>query len=163
MFRRVGRSNGMGGKVGYHLALLALLVIITANLNGIWIRLGDYFGDPRHVYTALGGIINIGLVGYATGLIMLYWSAWRSGTLPDLVALILLPILPAAIPLMFVLPFLTSTWGVSQLYGIPLLWDLPQSLILGAGLAWLLLSAWLVTRGQGTSIRRQLSPIWAER
>jgi hypothetical protein len=51
-----------------------------------------------------------------------------------------------ALPLTFALPFITSTSPVSYVYGVALLWDLPQSLVLGAGLVWLALTAWLVTR-----------------
>ena len=145
MFRQTGRRSGVSGKVGYHLALLGLLVIMAANLASLMSGLNNYTGYGWLSYT-LGRSIYLALGGYILGLAMLYWGARRSGALLDLVEMVLLAILPVALPLTFALPFITSTSPVSYVYGIPLLWDLPQSLVLGAGLVWLALAAWLVTR-----------------
>jgi hypothetical protein len=150
MFRGIGRSSGMGGIVGYHLALLALLEIILANLTGLWIGISDYFGDTGPVHTALTWVTILGLTGYAIGLIILYWSAHRSGALKDLAEASLLAILPVAMPLTIILPALPATRPMTPLYGFPVIWALPDGIVLAAGLAWLLLSAWLVTRRPGT-------------
>jgi hypothetical protein len=48
---------------------------------------------------------------------------------------------------MLMLPFITWKWPVSSLYGIPLLWVLPQAVSLALGLVWLGLSTWVVRRG----------------
>jgi hypothetical protein len=147
MFRQTGRRSGVSGKVGYHLTLLGLLVIMAANLAGLMHGTSGYpSGYKWLTYTALERWIYASLGAYILGLAMLYWGARRSGALPDLVEMVLLAILPVALPLTFALPFITSTSPVSYVYGVPLLWDLPQSLILGAGLVWLALTAWLVTR-----------------
>jgi hypothetical protein len=147
MFRETGRRSGVSGKVGYHLALLGLLVIMAANLAGLMSGTNDYpAGYKWLTYTVLGRSIYAALGAYILGLAMLYWGARRSGVLPDLAELILLAILPVALPLTFALPFITWTRPVSQVYGVPVLWDFPQSLILAAGLVWLALAAWLVTR-----------------
>lgn len=150
MLRNTGRSSGRAGKVGYHLALFGLLAMILANLVGLWISLGDYFGDARPVYAVLEWVINIGMVGYVGGLLVLYFSARRSGALPEPAEVLLLTILPVAMPLTIMLPVLSATRPMTPLYGFPVVWALPQALVLGAGLAWLLLSAWLVTRRQGS-------------
>jgi hypothetical protein len=147
MFHETGRRSGVSGKVGYHLALLGLLVIMAANLAGLMRGTSGYpSGYKWLTYTALERWIYASLGAYILGLAMLYWGAWRSGALPDLVETVLLAILPVALPLTFALPFITSTSPVSYVYGVALLWDLPQSLVLGAGLVWLALTAWLVTR-----------------
>lgn len=147
MFRQTGRRNGVSGKLGYHLALLGLLVIMAASLAGLMRGTSGYpSGYNWLTYTALERWIYASLGAYILGLAILYWSAWRSAALPDLVELVLLAILPVALPLTFALPFITSTSPVSYVYGVPLLWDLPQSLILASGLVWLGLTAWLVTR-----------------
>jgi hypothetical protein len=150
LFRRTGRSSGIAGNVGYHLALLALLAIITANLVGLGIRVGDFFGDPGPTFTALGWVIRLALVGYAVSLVVLYLSAGRSGALPDAIGMVLLAILPMAMPLTMMSPFVFAPRPTTQLYGFPIVRALPGAVVLGAGPAWLLLSAWLVTRRQGT-------------
>lgn len=149
MFRGIGRSSGTAGKVGYHLALLGLLAIILANLVSLWISIGDYFGDTGPVHAALASVITIGLAGYAVGLLVLYWSARRSDAWPDPVEGVLLAILPVAMPLTIILPALPATRPMIPLYGFPAVWALPDAVVLGTGLAWLLLSAWLVTRRRG--------------
>lgn len=152
MFRTTGGRGGIGGKVGYHLALLGLLAVIVSNLVGVSISIGDYFGDTRPVFIVLEWLIKIGLVGYAAGLSVLYGSARRSGNLPDPVEMILLAILPALMPLAILSPFIYATRPMTPLYGFPVLWELPQGLVLTAGLTWLLLSAWLVTRRPRTTL-----------
>jgi hypothetical protein len=146
MFRRTGRRSGTVGIIGYHLALLALLLIIAVNLLGLMIGTSsDMIFSEGGAYTRLGWLIYSAVLGYLVGLVILYWAAWRSSVMPDVIEMVLLAILPMAIPLMFVLPFITSKWPVSQLYGIPALWVIPETMILAAGLIWLLFSSWLVT------------------
>ncbi len=147
MFRETGRRSGTAGKIGYHLALLGLLLIIAVNLLGLMIGTTDAPGYAVGLtYTRLGWLIYSALVVYIAGLLLLYLAAWRSGVLPGVVEMVLLALLPMAIPLMFVLPFITWKWPVSRLYGVPALWVIPETMILAAGLIWLLLSSWLVTR-----------------
>jgi hypothetical protein len=163
LFRGIGRSSGAAGKVGYHLALLALLAIITASLVGLGIRVGDFFGDPGPTFIVLEWVISLGLAGYAVSLGVLYLSARRSGALPDAIGLVLLAILPMAMPLTMMSPFNFATQPVTQLYGFPVVRALPGAVVLGAGLTWLLLSAWLVTRRQGTPTLPAAILSWAGR
>lgn len=151
MFRKTGRSSATAGRVAYHLLLLGLLAVIVANLVGVSLSIQGFAGDTRTVYTTLGWVINAALVAYAAGSLVLYFSARRSGALPDPAEVLLLTILPVAMPLTIILPVLSATRPMTPLYGFPVVWALPQALVLGAGLAWLLLSAWLVTRRQGSS------------
>ena len=163
LFREIGRSNGTGGKVGYHLALLALLAIITASLVGLGIRVGDFFGDPGSTFMALGWVIRVALVGYAVSLGVLYLSARRCGALPDAIGMVLLAVLPMAMPLTMMSPFVFATRPLTQLYGFPAVLALPGAVVLGAGLAWLLLSAWLVTRRHETPTLPAAILSWAGR
>jgi hypothetical protein len=139
----------MAGTFAYHLALVGLLLVLSINLMGLMIGTGsDAQGSADQLYASLGWLLNIALGGYAVGLLFLFWSAWRAGLRPDRVEMILLAILPLAIPITFALPFITWKWPVSEIYGIPALWVIPETIALAAGLAWLLLSAWLLTRRQ---------------
>ncbi len=147
MFRRAGRHSGVAGAIGYHLALLGVLVLIAANLLALMFGLGGYsdFAVGR-TYQRLGWLIYLGLGGYGVGLLLLYRAAKRYGLLPNVVDVVLMAMLPMAIPLTFVLPFIGSTQPVSPLYGVPMLWVIPEPLILVFGVIWLLLCAWLVNR-----------------
>jgi hypothetical protein len=147
MFRKTGRRSGSTGKIGYHLALLGLLLIIAVNLLALMFGANDMPGPVLNLtYSWLVRLVYVAILVYLLGLVLLYRAAWRSGVLPDIPGLILLGILPMAIPLIFVMPFITWKWPVSQLYGIPALWVIPDGVSLAAGLVWLLLSSWLVTR-----------------
>ncbi len=153
MFRKTGRRSGLAGKIGYHLALLGLLLVIAVNLLGLMVGTNNMPGPVVNLTSSwLVWLVYIAILVYLLGLILFYLAAWRSGVLPDIPEIILLGILPMAIPLMFVLPFITWKWPVSQLYGIPALWLIPDGASFAAGLVWLLLSSWLVTRKRDAPI-----------
>lgn len=147
MFRKIGRRSGTFGKIGYHLALLGLLLLIAINLLGLMIGTTNMPSPIMDLtYTRLGWLVYSAFIVYVVGLIMFYVTAWLSGVLTDVLEIVLLGLLPMAIPLLFVLPFITWKWPVSRLYGIPTLWVIPDEVSLAAGIVWLLLSSWLVTR-----------------
>lgn len=152
MFRKTGRRSGSTGKIGYHLALLGLLLIIAVNLLALMFGANDMPGPVLNLtYSWLVRLVYVAILVYLLGLVLFYLAAWRFDVLPDIPEMILLGLLPMAIPLMFVMPFITWKWPVSQLYGIPVLWVIPDGVSLAAGLVWLLLSSWLVTRKQDVS------------
>ncbi len=143
-FRQEGRSAGRGGVIAYHLALAGLLLVIMANLAGLSLQM--MADRPGSAGSSMAPLILLGLGLYLVGIVWLYRyrtfprtaSGWAEG--------ILLPLLPLGIPIALMLPFITWRWPVSNLYGIPLLWVLPHTLSLSLGLAWLGLSAWVITR-----------------
>ncbi len=47
----------------------------------------------------------------------------------------------------FVIPFITWTFPVGSLYGLPLLWELPHELSRAIGVVWLGLPVWVATKG----------------
>lgn len=53
--------------------------------------------------------------------------------------------LPPAIPITFALRFINSTRPIGEIYGIPALWVILETIILRAEKTWLLLSIWLIT------------------
>jgi hypothetical protein len=146
--RQAGRSGGFAGEAGYHLALAGLLLVILANLFGLMLMgnsPSDYLASSiRDVQMAA---IILGLGVYLLGIFFLYRDIPFAPTASGWAARLLLPLLPLAIPVTFMLPFITWRWPVSKLYGIPLLWVLPHELSLSIGLVWLALSVWVVTQG----------------
>jgi apolipoprotein N-acyltransferase len=145
--RQAGRSAGRAGWTGYHLALAGLLLVILANLVSLILNTSDDTARiATSIHSALLAAILLGLVSYILGLFFLYRAAPPARAASGWAALLLLVFLPLAIPLTFVLPFITWRWPVSELYGIPLLWELPQDLSLSLGVLWLALSVWVVTQ-----------------
>ncbi|MGW8249875.1 MAG: hypothetical protein ACWGO1_04475 [Anaerolineales bacterium] len=144
MFRQVGRSAGRGGVVAYHLVLAGLLLVIMANLAGL-VRTMQV-NAPSQASNAVAPLIILGLVVYAAGVVWLYRYVLPARAAAVWVQAILLALLPLGIPLIFMLPFITWKWPMSNLYGIPLLWVVPHAVSLSLGLLWLVLSTWVVTR-----------------
>jgi hypothetical protein len=144
--RQIGRSGGRAGEVGYHLALAGLLLVILANLAGVAL-LPPSGRISASIRTAQTIGILLGLGAYLVGLFLLYSDTPFGRTAPEWVWRLLLVLLPLAIPVTFVLPFITDKWPLSDLYGIPLLWRVPHSVSLSIGLVWLGLSVWVVTQG----------------
>jgi hypothetical protein len=145
--RQAGRAGKRYGRGGYYLALAGLLLVILAMLLAIMI--GTTPDEYRPVYITTAGLsagILIGLSAYLIGIIVVFLEARQAGGVPFWAQRILLTLLPLAIPLTFVLPFITWKWPLTELYGIPLLWEWPHALSLSLGLAWLALSLWVVTR-----------------
>jgi len=146
-FRQAGLSGGRVSGIGYHLALAGLLLVILANLASLMLTMES----PTPIISpssrsALMAAIILGLGAYVLGVFWLYREARFNTGVVGWMEHLLLPLLPLAIPVMFMLPFITWKWPVSSLYGIPLLWALPHALSLSMGLVWLALSVWLVTQ-----------------
>jgi hypothetical protein len=158
-FRQAGRSAGHGGKIAYHLGLAGLLVVIMANLAGLSLTM--QINAPSQISNKMAPLVVLGLGAYLAGVAWLYryWtvpktvSGWAEG--------IMLPLLPLGIPVALMLPFITWKWPVSNLYGIPLLWELPHAVSLSIGLVWLGLSVWVITR-QGVFFEPQVQIVSKE-
>lgn len=146
--RQAGRSAGRIGRIGYHLTLGGLLLVILANL--ISLMLGTE-PSPTGIASldrnALTTEIILGLGVYLLGLFLVYRDILFARTAPGWAPRLLLAFLPLAIPLTFMLPFITWKRPISDLYGTPLLWELPHALSMTIGLVWLALSVWVVTQG----------------
>jgi hypothetical protein len=156
-YRQAGRSAGVGGKVAYHLALAGLLLVIMANLAGLMLTMR--VDSPSAISLSLKPFLILGLGVYLFGVLWLYLYEPLPSTISGWMESILLLLLPLGIPLIFMLPFITWKWPMSNLYGIPLLWVLPQAVSLSLGLLWLVMSAWVVTRrgdssGQATALQK---------
>ena len=145
-FRQVGLAGGRAGRIAYHLALAGLLLIILANLAGLMLTLRISTASlARTAGSSIAPAIFLGMAVYLASAIWLYRSEPYSMTTSGWAERVLLLLLPLAIPLAFMLTFISWKWPVSSLYGIPLLWELPHAVSLSLGLVWLGLSAWVVT------------------
>ena len=147
--RQAGLSGGRFGRLSYHLALDGLLLVILANLVGLMqVMESSSASSANSNRSVLMPAILLGLGFYLVGLFFLYRDIRSARSAAGWAKRLLLTILPLAIPVTFMLPFITWKWPVSDLYGIPLLWVLPHTLSLSIGLVWLALSVWVVTQAQ---------------
>jgi hypothetical protein len=118
--RQAGRSAGRAGRIGYHLALAGLLLIILANLAGLRLGQDAYYGRiDASTHSTLVTAIVLGLGVYLLSLFISLFFLFRdtphSRTVPGWSSpgwtptawaqRILLVLLPLAIPLIFMLPF----------------------------------------------------------
>ena len=158
-FREIGLRSGKNGMVAYRLALLGLLLLIASNLVGFLIGTDSTFASDSFSYRLLDTGIILALGMYAVSLGLLYRAAHRSAALPALPEMLLLAVLPVALPLTLLLPFLSWLAPVSQVYGFPTVFALPDALVLALGVLWLLLSTWLVTRTAQTPARPDVALI----
>lgn len=143
--RQAGRSGGPAAQAGYHLALLGLLLVILANLGGLMAGMGDNLSSLKSTVRNLAPwMILLGLAAYLLGLFIIYRDLPPARRVSGLARRGLLALLPLVIPMTFMLPFITWTRPVSELYGTPLVWGLPHGVSLGLGLGWLALSVWVV-------------------
>jgi hypothetical protein len=76
----------------------------------------------------------------------LYWADNSAEKRPDMVSWIMLGLLTPLLPVMFALPFFTYTVTPSRVLGVPFLYGLPDGLVFGLGLAWLMACVWLILR-----------------
>ncbi len=150
-FRETGRRSGPTGNIGYHLALLGLLVVFSANLFAVMQGTNDDM-DSRLTEGILRWVIYLALGGYCVGALLLFWAARKAGALPGPLEIGLMIILPLAIPLALTMPFIDWKWPISSLYGVPVVFYLPRIIVFAGGLLWLLLCIWLVTRELQTPI-----------
>ncbi len=164
--RQAGRSTGRVGRAGYHLALAGLLLVILANLAGLEVvQEGLSRSIQETTQSFLPVMILLGLVAYLLGLCLSLWFRMiylkRAISLPrEILRGTLLALLPLAIPITLALPFITSKWPISVMYGIPFLWKLPHDLTLALGLVWLILSAWvIIQKADGTKPTARLGEI----
>jgi hypothetical protein len=150
--RQAGRSAGQTGRIGYHLALAGLLLVILANLVGLMMGMDSRYGriDSTSRSVLMTAIV-LGLGAYLVGICLSFFVLQREPLFarnpPAWAPRLLLALLPLAIPLTFMLPFINSTWPVHDLYGNRQLWELPHTLSLSIGMVWLALSVWVVTQG----------------
>jgi hypothetical protein len=147
--RQVGRAGGQSGKIAYHLALAGLLLVIMANLAGLLRTMQTSLPyNAGSASTSPELALMVGLVAYLLGVIWLYTYRQLPRTVSGWVALILLTLLPLAIPMVLLLTYLSWRWPVTSMYGNPLVWQLPHGVSLSLGVVWLVLSVWVITRGE---------------
>jgi hypothetical protein len=147
--RQVGHSGGIAGETGYHLALAGLLLVILANLASLLLSMNSSSGHVASSRLVVEiAAIALGLGAYLLGIFLLYRDIPFARAVTGWASRLLLAFLPLAIPVAFMLPFISSLWPISTLYGIPLLWVLPHELSLSIGVVWLALSVWVVTQDE---------------
>jgi hypothetical protein len=147
-YRQLGRLAGRGGKIAYHLALAGLLLVIMANLVSLSQEMQA--ASPGRAGSSMTPLILLGLGLYLVGVVWLHWNRPLPHTPSGWGESILLSLLPLGIPIALMLPFITWRWPISNLYGVPLLWIIPQAVSLSLGLVWLGLSVWVITQRDST-------------
>lgn len=144
-FRQEGLLGGRGRKYAYHLVLAGLLLVIVANLAGMSRALQD--DRPGSTASnAMAPLVWLGLGLYLVGIVWLYRYRTLPRTFTGWAEAVLLALLPLGIPIALMLPFISWSWPISNLYGTPLVWSLPHAVSLSLGLVWLGLSVWVITQ-----------------
>jgi hypothetical protein len=157
---QIGKCGGRTGRLGHRLALAGLLLNLIGILGAAWWYTSPYdllvYGDIHQIGSLmLKGTTYIGFILYVLGVLLLAVATWRSKAVPQ-GPLILLLIIPAALPLMIALPMLFDfgTIPTDMPMGLAQLDRVPRGGVYVVGLAWLLLGGWLLTRLGGTNIHR---------
>jgi hypothetical protein len=156
---QIGKRGGQTGRWGHRLALAGLLLNLIGILGAAWWYTSPYdrlaYGDIHRIGSLmLKGTTYIGFILYVLGVLLLAVATWRSKAVPQ-VSLILLLIIPAALPLIMAFPMLFdfSAIPTDMPLGLALLNHIPRGGVYAVGLAWLLLGGWLVTRLGRTKAR----------
>jgi hypothetical protein len=156
---QIGKCGGRTGRLGHRLVLAGLLLNLIDILGAAWWYTSPYdllaYGDIRQIGSLmLKGTTYLGFSLYVLGVLLLGVATWRSKAVPQ-VSLILLLIIPAALPLIMAFPMLFdfSAIPTDMPLGLALLNHIPRGGVYAVGLAWLLLGGWLVTRLGRTNAR----------
>lgn len=157
-FREIGLLSGIAGKVLYRLVLLALLGILVTHLYALYIGTSQNLFQLRlQVYPLINWAIYISLALYVVGIFLLFRAAQQNDVLPPAIDLLLLAVLPLFLPLSMDLPLIFgSTRPVIYIYAVPQIFALPQAAVMLAGLIWLGLTVWLITRDEYLPARPRL-------
>jgi len=157
---QIGERGGPTGRWGNRLALAGLLLNLLGILGAAWWYTSPYDAPAFRTSHATGslmlkGTTYIGFILYVLGVLLLAVATWRSKAVTK-APLILLLIIPAALPLMIALPMLFDfgTIPTDMPMGLAQLDRVPRGGVYVVGLAWLLLGGWLLTRLGGTNIHR---------
>jgi hypothetical protein len=143
--REIGLRSGRTGAFSYRLALLGMLVLIGVHLVGLLAITTDRLRTTRPEYfQILDALVLAGLGLYVLGVLWLYRAAASHQAMPDRISAVMLAVLLPLLPFVFALPFFTYTRTPSRVLGVPFLYGLPDGLVFGIGLAWLLACVWLV-------------------
>jgi hypothetical protein len=156
---QIGKRGGRTGRLGHRLALAGLLLSLIGLLGAAWWYTSPYDALALRTIHATGslmlkGTTYIGFILYVLGVLLLGLATWRSKAVPQ-VSLILLLIIPAALPLIIAFPMLFdfSAIPTDMPLGLALLNHIPRGGVYVVSLAWLLLGGWLVTRLGRTNAR----------
>ena len=156
---QIGKRGGRTGRWGHRLALAGLLLDLSGILGAAW-----WYTSPRDLLAygdvhqtgslMLKGTTYVGVILYVLGVLLLGVATWRSEAVTK-VSLILLLIIPSALPLIMAFPMLFDFGAIptDMPLGLALLNHIPRGGVYVVGLAWLLLGGWLVTRLGRTNAR----------
>ena len=142
----IGKRSGRAGMSGYRLALGGLALNLFGILGYYW-QIAAIVGPGKEWFNS---VVYLGLFLCLAGALWLGVAARRSKVPLDLASLILLALVPSALPLMWML--LLPIWfgfrilpaGLSvALYALGNIYEYE---VYAVGLVWLLLGVWLVTR-----------------
>ena len=141
--RELGKRSARMGMLSYRVALLGVLLNLAGNLGACWLATGHALWPYRQpgdqTFTAM---IVLSVLIYLSGSGCLGVASLRSGTLPGGVVSVLLLLIPLGLPLVVMLNPIHLDLAIRMLR----VNDIPRGLVYAAGLTWLLLGGWVVTR-----------------
>jgi hypothetical protein len=146
IFREIGKQCGSAGEFSYRLALLAMIVILTGNLAGLFMGLNAALRYSQSwIFIVLNLFIGLGLVIYLYAVVLLFRAARDISLFLPHFSFLILVILPPGIPFLLTFPLqVNSSVPINVAYGMPWLFHAnPMIWWIGAA-AWLFLAVWLV-------------------
>lgn len=144
--REIGKRSGRTGMLGYRLALGGLALNLFGNMGYYW-QISTIIGPGKLWFN---GVAYLGLFLCLAGALWLGAAARRSKVPLGMASLILLALVPSALPLLWML--LLPIWSGFRIVPAGLsvalydLGDIYEYEVYAIGLVWLMLGSWLVTR-----------------
>lgn len=146
LFRDVGHRSGKAGRLAYRMALFGLLVILYENASLLTLSMTSGWRPQFQFYGLLEAAAWAGLGLYILGSVLLARVAHRHEALPDGISAALMFVLPFGLPLLMLVPAGNS---------LVLPFQFPHGMVVSpgwswvavalVGLAWLLLTVWMLT------------------
>ncbi len=148
VFWELAKRSGRAGALSYQLLFAGLLLNLTGNLvANSWYTLGRR--TSSHLLAVLiGGLMLVGAVLYFVGLVKLLLAGQSAGILKGSLVRVLLVLVAIVLPFVFMFPmFGMRRYTPSDLpFGLFYENNVPDVLVYGLSLLWMLGTVWLITR-----------------
>lgn len=148
VFWELAKRSGYSGVLGFQLLFAGLLLNFAVNMTaGSWYTMGLHTGS--HLLNGVfSGLIIVGALLYFGGVVTLLKGAKFAGVITNRITIAMLIFTAIGLPLMFMFPmFGMRRYAPTDLpFGLFYENNVPDVLVYGLSLLWLLVAAWLITR-----------------
>jgi len=148
VFWELAKRSGYSGVLGFQLLFAGLLLNFIGNITATsWYAMGLH--TANHLLNGIfAGLIIVGVLLYIGGLVTLLKAAQTAGVITDNKTIALFIFAAIGLPLLFMFPmFGMHRYAPTDLpFGLFYENNVPDVLVYGLSLLWLLLGGWLITR-----------------